>query len=898
MSAPKRGGRGKSTLPGTRTPPVPAPGRVPDSKLASGGEDMDVEKADERAPAFEIKDELAALITNDFAFDGVFAFSKQYPMSDAPNPCLSIEGVGPVGIPLGVRDAQAFSFSNEGICMVLADKISFGNTAWDSWVQNTVGDLVSKKLCLSGTHSFVLKKLLLAASGCHCIEGMVGCLLIVLPSAFEGGQLEAYHDGRKKTFKVAADSGMSTSIVAGYADAQLTHGSVTSGHCFILLYDIIQAPNAPRCALPDMTIAAQKLRRLLQSWKQSAASASTTPSAPTHLACVLRGKYKKGLTFSSSSLKGADAMLLRYLSSPANELGFSLHLAHVEGSLRISSHVAGYDPYDSDYADEDEFDDDLFVDEGEDDAEEVLEVKQVVDLGGMPVCVDELKLLIYDHGGHEAHRAAYICGPVIDRSREPDSNKFEKDELTSATRTKTWRRTVLFIWQTDSDIQRSVCSGDMYAYALDLLGKSTTTIPTPRERTIADSLIARLDDFKHPVKKKHADDEEWFYLSEKDKAKAKKKETANVPKAVTLLRECAQRWNDAAMFLRVLAVCEAEQDISVVGSEGLASACQVFGWDTLKDFCTMAITKDPTTTRRSGLLLRLARLAVENNNSELGQWCTDQENNVLRTLGKTVVGHIPWFIDLTLSRGGDILSDIILPHLASQKLGLDFWAPFLTQLHQKAPFTRELVAQRVRELVSSFAAFPVITVKDRYGDAKKQADSASILKTVQLCIDTAAESLAAEVFSKMRKAARSGEYSPYFPPWMYYAELSPPVVKCIESMANASVLVATFRPFFEDVVRTMLSMERKSPKGATISSCPLSQQQRAIAVSAARKAGGAEFIKTVTPAVLQGRDPRIVEEIVRALAVSEPSSDPTPTAKKRSATDDAGRAAVGKKAKT
>ena len=38
-------------------------------------------------------------------FVGAFSFSKTY--TDAPNPSLNIEGLGTVGVPLGIRDVEA-----------------------------------------------------------------------------------------------------------------------------------------------------------------------------------------------------------------------------------------------------------------------------------------------------------------------------------------------------------------------------------------------------------------------------------------------------------------------------------------------------------------------------------------------------------------------------------------------------------------------------------------------------------------------------------------------------------------------------------------------------------------------------------------------------------------------
>ncbi|KAF7290806.1 hypothetical protein MIND_01321600 [Mycena indigotica] len=590
-----------------------------------------------------IKTDLETLILNGFAFDGNVAFSKKYPMGDAPNPYLAVDGLGSLGIPLGQRDAQAFSFSDKHICEVTSDKISFDNPQWNSWAQDTIAQVVAEKLALPGPCSLAFRKLVIGRSGCEepivakefvshssmtwkLIKGIssssaVGHVIVFLSSNFDGGPLNVKYGGRQNIFNVATDSGAATTIVAWYAKCQLDFGSVKDGYRLALVYDIEMVPplDLSYSGPPDMSELTQKLRQILQTWKES-----DSVDPPTHLACVLRRTYKRSTSFSSMSLKGADKLLLKKLGPLARELGFKLHLAHAEGQIRLRCYIRGYDPLGyEDYGD-DEYDESEFEDEGsDDDGEHILEVKQVVDMGGMPVDVDELRMVMYDEDdpGH----AAFICGPVIDRSRAPDKTEFERDEIFSANRIKTWNRTVLLIWLDDSEIGQSVVPGNMHAYAAHFLSKSTTTNPTRREKTVAEALVSRIKAFKYPVEKKHANDDDWFFSTEEQQAKAKKKEASRIPAAVTLLRQCAERWKDLELLLRVLAISEAEQNISIVGVDGLASACGTFGWDVLKDFCAKAIQTDPSITRKHGLVDRFIVLAAEHNMLDLARWCTEQK---------------------------------------------------------------------------------------------------------------------------------------------------------------------------------------------------------------------------------------------------------------------------------
>ena len=53
--------------------------------------------------------------------------------------------------------------------------------------------------------------------------------------------------------------------------------------------------------------------------------------------------------------------------------------------------------------------------------------------------------------------------------------------------------------------------------------------------------------------------------------------------ALSILRGSAERWNEADIFLRTLKSCGVDRNVDVLGVEGFISACQTFGWDTLRE---------------------------------------------------------------------------------------------------------------------------------------------------------------------------------------------------------------------------------------------------------------------------------------------------------------------------
>ncbi|KAJ6483880.1 hypothetical protein DFH09DRAFT_949436, partial [Mycena vulgaris] len=373
---------------------------------------------------------------------GVFAFSERF--ATVPNPCLDLEGLGTVGIPLSERDARAIISAcvpvsgpgrdtDSGIWEMPAEKVGvLCPFRQDEWIQKTAGVAASNALT---THSsvrplFILKKLMIHDKSSQPIsddesETKIGDFIAVLPGRFEGGQLQLRHVGQTKSLNLAHQSGVSTSIVAAYSGVEHTLSGVTSGYRLSLVYDMVQPIThvEERPALPEMQGATQKMRNIMLSWKQNSSG-----DAPEWLACLLQHKYAKTANFRAQSLTGADALLVSHLHPLARELKFRIYLAHVEYKTHTSASAPDSREYDSYrryncYDDEDDMsdiDEEDFEDD-EDEREEYMTVTQVVDLHGMPVQVPGLELEEDD----------LLNGSIADG--EPDASTFERDERTVST---------------------------------------------------------------------------------------------------------------------------------------------------------------------------------------------------------------------------------------------------------------------------------------------------------------------------------------------------------------------------------------------------------------------------------------------------------------------------------
>ncbi|KAJ6632203.1 hypothetical protein B0H10DRAFT_1976516 [Mycena sp. CBHHK59/15] len=852
--------------------------RVSDFESDDDDEETEVEQKPLISPSTNIQADFRLALEEGFDFDGVFAFSSRYTMGNAPNPCLNIDGLGTVGLPLNERDARAIISASvpvsaskdesapSGIWEMSSEKVHFDNPAWATWIQNTAGLAASTALTAYSAvrPTYTLRKLVLHEKGSHRTNfkepssddesnTKIGDLIAILPCLFDGAQLQLRHAGETKSLDLAHQSRLSTSIVAAYSGVEHTLSGVSAGYRLSLVYDIVQPMTHAqyRPTLPEMQGATQKLRNVMLSWKQDVAG-----NAPQFLACLLQHKYAKAPKFRAKSLTGADALLMSHLRPLARELKFRIYLAHIVVTVSATSSAedygyGGYGGYRRGYgrrgwgcayddSDEEIYEEAFETDEGSE--EEKLNVTQVVDLQGMPVHVDL-----------EFEADDLVNGSVTDD--HPDKEDFERDDRTSASRVKTYRRTVLLIWPKNGDIDSTVKVGDVYEYACNALQNSLTVAPTDKEKKLVDKLLECCRIHPQPGK---------------------------LQRVVQVLRESADRWNDVQTLLRALKTCGVDKNNDLMGVEGFISAYQAFGWDSLKDFYNDAMKNDESNGRRHALLARLTRMAAEENDAEVSVWCKNQEECVLRSLSKIDPSQIPWLTQLALARGGEFLRDIIFPQLQAQKLDKTFWIPFVKQLQQSMttiPTTSlevvgGLIMKCVSETVQNLPAFPTRTIAGYYSyhPAREEKSSDAILEVIKLCVETKNSVLCDSIFTKMREAMRSGTFVLLFPPWLYYFELCASLTQYLQSVPT---LATTFQPFFVDAIDAMVSSTRTTPDGRAFTPCSLTEQHRVTIMNAARKAGGLSVLKQrLTSDRLKGHDSATLQALVRVIVKENQQQKP------------------------
>ncbi|KAJ7169374.1 hypothetical protein C8R43DRAFT_122366 [Mycena crocata] len=534
-------------------------------------------------PVGNIQEEFEAAVKEGFDFDGEFAVCKRYAMGVAPNPCLEIDGLGTVGLPLSERDARAIisackparlpSGNTElsGIWEMSAEKIHLDNPAWDTWIEKTAGATASRALgaverarkatpwaAAAAPATFAARKLVIHEAGSSGATHVgradptdkIGDLTVILPGRHDGGQLQFRHAGASTAFNSAPESGRQTTIIASYTGVTHTLSSITSGYRLSIVYDIhepAKSGGSRGSSLPEMHTAHERLRTILRSWKEGASD----DAAPKSLVCLLQNKYHKAPNFSADSLTAGDALLVSHLRPVAREFGFRILLGHIDYDVAVEAQA----PAEGDAAYEDDYwgagirkrDQEDYKDTGE--SSTYINFTLVVDLGGMPV---GLKL--------ELHPEDLLNGSVTDMP--PDRKAFDREDRYEATRTsavfrtQVYNRNVVLLWPKDGESDCKVTTGDVFDYASMKLKDSITSTPTRREKLLVKNLLVWCT-FHHPPDK--------------------------LRPAMRVLLAAACRWNDSEILSRALKAGKVDKNIDILGADCLVTAIGAFGWDTLKD---------------------------------------------------------------------------------------------------------------------------------------------------------------------------------------------------------------------------------------------------------------------------------------------------------------------------
>jgi len=275
------------------------------------------------------------------------------------NPGLEVAGVGPVKLPLKPTMAKSLIAAarvapfGKGTETLVDTKVrkTFEidavqiklSAAWEKAIEEVVSRVATDLGLADQQLRAELYKLLLYERGGHFqrhrdsekLNRMVGSLVVMLPSAFSGGELVIEHEGSREAFLFEdASAESSPNYVAFYADCEHEVRRVTGGHRLCLTYNLIVGkPSAAKKEIVDLDDAT----RLATSIK---AHVAKHPSLP--LVFALEHQYTQaGLT--AELLKGADRRMADLIESAASLANCRIYLAQVVRHLNQAAVDGSYE---------------------------------------------------------------------------------------------------------------------------------------------------------------------------------------------------------------------------------------------------------------------------------------------------------------------------------------------------------------------------------------------------------------------------------------------------------------------------------------------------------------------------------------------------------------------------
>ena len=303
--------------------------------------------------------------------EGTFATSGDLP--NAVNPGLNLRDLGTVGLPLSERDGrditricrerssgeetQDNAQDKHKACKVVAEHIELRNPNWVKTIQHAVGKATEQLGIIGGQPNIRadLHNLVLCESGnieISCQDtmdekGLAAKLIIVLPSAYEGGDTVVQFGGQTQTLSAPLSKEFDFSYLAYYADAQCSVKPVTSGYRLALTYNLIHRSEAIEESRPSSIPIDHKaaINSILEDWQAKIADCPNF--SPVYM---LDHDYTKG-DVALESLKGADQACCHHLYDASKEHGFCVFLARFEHSTSQSRNPQNGDDDDVDYDD-------------------------------------------------------------------------------------------------------------------------------------------------------------------------------------------------------------------------------------------------------------------------------------------------------------------------------------------------------------------------------------------------------------------------------------------------------------------------------------------------------------------------------------------------------------------
>ena len=170
---------------------------------------------------------------------------------------------------------------------------------------------------------------------------MFATVVVILPSAYAGGQVVLSHASTTKSLDFSEKSFLSTAVLSWYTDVKHEVKPIEDGYRLALSYNLIHVapPNIPRPCLPDTSTSEALLTQVLRKWR---AKKYEKESQRNIIAYLLDHEYSTAnLKDGLDCLKGVDAHRVMLLAPIAEQLGFVVGLAGLSHKVSGSANDNG-----------------------------------------------------------------------------------------------------------------------------------------------------------------------------------------------------------------------------------------------------------------------------------------------------------------------------------------------------------------------------------------------------------------------------------------------------------------------------------------------------------------------------------------------------------------------------
>jgi hypothetical protein len=265
-------------------------------------------------------------------------------------PGLDISGIGPIAFPLTPGQAEQIKQQCEQapygkgkqtlldtsvrqVWRMTPDRFQLANPEWQEFVVRVVST-VQQDLGLEGQElKSHLYDLLLYEKGSFFLphrdgeklDRMVATLVIVLPSAFQGGELIVRHEGQEQIvdFGSLKNSHFKTHFAAFYADCEHEVLPLADGYRLCLVYNLTLATSKKSISAPRNQAHIDSIASLLRNW-----ATDSTNDWPFKFAIPLEHQYTQdGLSW--DTLKGVDRTRTQVIRHAARQANCKVHLAQL-----------------------------------------------------------------------------------------------------------------------------------------------------------------------------------------------------------------------------------------------------------------------------------------------------------------------------------------------------------------------------------------------------------------------------------------------------------------------------------------------------------------------------------------------------------------------------------------